>query len=162
MKVARERPHCMLQKKDSPKKIGCPAKPCSPKSVKKSALSDTCLPIHIIRPRVYKTSAPSCLLPFWTVLVEVVGALYGDRRLVGKSSDCPDISPFEAKLVEVLASGIAAGMARIKEEQAAMAARVQFEQFFTPQLASQLEKDPQLLEGSRRTNYFALRRHSRI
>jgi adenylate cyclase len=28
-----------------------------------------------------------------------------------------------------------------------MAARVQFEQFFTPQLADQLEKDPQLLEG---------------
>jgi len=77
----------------------------------------------------------------------VLGALYGDRRLIGKSTDCPDISQFEAKLVEVLASGIAAGLARVKEEQAAMAARVQFEQFFTPQLAAQLEKDPQLLEG---------------
>ena len=77
----------------------------------------------------------------------VLGALYGDRRLIGKSTDCPDISPFEAKLVEVLASGIAAGLARVKEEQAAMAARVQFEQFFTPQLAAQLEEDPQLLEG---------------
>jgi adenylate cyclase len=78
---------------------------------------------------------------------EVIGALYGDRRTVGKDNNCPDISPFEAKLVEVLASGIAAGLARVKEEQAAMAARVLFEQFFTPQLASQLEKDPQLLEG---------------
>ncbi|MCH2115648.1 MAG: adenylate/guanylate cyclase domain-containing protein [Pirellulales bacterium] len=77
----------------------------------------------------------------------VVGALYGDRRSSRQSSDFPDISPFEAKLVEVLASGIAAGLARVKEEQAAMAARVQFEQFFTPQLAAQLEKDPQLLEG---------------
>ncbi len=46
-----------------------------------------------------------------------------------------------------MASGIAAGLARVKEEQAAAAARVQFEQFFTPQLAAQLERDPRLLEG---------------
>ena len=78
----------------------------------------------------------------------VIGALYGDRRSGGNSMDnIPDISMFEAKLVEVLASGIAAGLARVKEEQAAVAARVQFEQFFTPQLADQLEQDPQLLEG---------------
>ena len=70
-----------------------------------------------------------------------------DRRSGGPADDVPDISLFEAKLVEVLASGIAAGLARVKEEQAAMAARVQFEQFFTPQLAGQLEHDPQLLEG---------------
>ncbi len=77
----------------------------------------------------------------------VIGALYGDRRQGGTSDDIPDISMFEAKLVEVLASGIAAGLARVKEEQAAVAARVQFEQFFTPQLAQQLERDPGLLEG---------------
>ena len=79
---------------------------------------------------------------------EVIGALYGDRRSGGsRLSDIPDISMFEAKLVEVLASGIAAGLARVKEEQAAVAARVQFEQFFTPQLADELEEDPELLEG---------------
>ncbi|MCA9230824.1 MAG: adenylate/guanylate cyclase domain-containing protein [Planctomycetales bacterium] len=77
----------------------------------------------------------------------VIGALYGDRRSGGPAGDIPDITLFEAKLVEVLASGIAAGLARVKEEQAAVAARVQFEQFFTPQLAGQLEDDPQLLEG---------------
>lgn len=77
---------------------------------------------------------------------KVLGVLYGDRRGGGQVK-VPEISPFEAKLVEVLASGIAAGLARVKEEQAAMAARVQFEQFFTPQLAIQLESDPQLLEG---------------
>jgi adenylate cyclase len=76
----------------------------------------------------------------------VLGVLYGDRR-GGGNVEIPEISSFEAKLVEVLASGIAAGLARVKEEQAAMAARVQFEQFFTPQLAAQLEEDPQLLEG---------------
>ena len=78
---------------------------------------------------------------------DVVGVLYGDRRGGGSVNEIPEISPFEAKLVEVLASGIAAGLARVKEEQAAVAARVQFEQFFTPQLALQLEKDPELLEG---------------
>ena len=62
-------------------------------------------------------------------------------------SDIPDITLFEAKLVEVLASGIAAGLARVKEQKAAMAARVQLEQFVTPKIARQLEKDPQLLEG---------------
>ncbi len=77
----------------------------------------------------------------------VIGALYGDRRSSGQAHAIPDISPFEAKLVEVLASGIAAGLARMKEEKAAVAARVQFEQFFTPQLAGQLEEDPRLLEG---------------
>lgn len=78
---------------------------------------------------------------------EVIGALYGDRRSGGPVDTIPDITMFEAKLVEVLASGIAAGLARVKEEQAAVAARVQFEQFFTPQLAAQLEQDPKLLEG---------------
>jgi adenylate cyclase len=77
---------------------------------------------------------------------KVLGVLYGDRR-GGQDVKVPEISSFEAKLVEVLASGIAAGLARVKEEQAAMAARVQFEQFFTPQLAIQLEQDPQLLQG---------------
>jgi len=78
---------------------------------------------------------------------EVIGALYGDRRSGGSSGGFPRITEFEAKLVELLASGIAAGLARLKEEQAAVEARVQFEQFFTPQLAMQLQRDPKLLEG---------------
>ena len=78
---------------------------------------------------------------------DVIGALYGDRRHGSLSSGTPVISPFEAKMVELIASGIAAGIARLKEAQSAMAARVRFEQFFTPQLAAQLERDPQLLIG---------------
>lgn len=78
---------------------------------------------------------------------EVIGALYGDRRSSHHPGGGPEITAFEAKLVELLASGIAAGLARLKEEQAAIAARVQFEQFFTSQLAAQLERDPRLLEG---------------
>ena len=48
----------------------------------------------------------------------MIGALYGDRRSGGSSGGFPRITEFEAKLVELLASGIAAGLARLKEEQA--------------------------------------------
>jgi adenylate cyclase len=50
-------------------------------------------------------------------------------------------------LVELLARGVAAGLARLEQERAALAARVRFEQFFTPELARQLAEHPDLLEG---------------
>ncbi len=75
---------------------------------------------------------------------EVVGVLYGDRRTrVGEM----EISSLEALLVELIASGVAAGLARMEQERAALAARVQFEQFFTSELAQRLEEDPTILEG---------------
>ena len=49
--------------------------------------------------------------------------------------------------MEVLARGVAAGLARLEQEQALLAARVQFEQFFTPELARHLERNPGLLQG---------------
>lgn len=76
---------------------------------------------------------------------EVIGALYGDRSQgVGKSRP---ISKLEAMLVELLASGVAAGLARVEQEQAAVRAQVQFEQFFTPELARELAAHPELLSG---------------
>jgi adenylate cyclase len=104
-------------------------------------------PIGADTPRSLQDVSALVAAPILDGLGNVIGALYGDRRSGGQSGGAPDISAFEAKLVELLASGIAAGLARIKEEQAALAARVQFEQFFTPQLAGQLERDPGLLEG---------------
>jgi adenylate cyclase len=91
---------------------------------------------------------------------EVIGALYGDRLLSSavlalrsggradgsRLRDGP-ISRHEAVLVEVLAVGVAAGLARVKEEQAALRARVQFEQFFTRELSLQLAAQPDLLHG---------------
>jgi adenylate cyclase len=76
----------------------------------------------------------------------VIGALYGDRREGGPASPGP-ITELEAMLVEVLARGVAAGLARLEQEQAALAARVQFEQFFTPELSRQLSLQPDLLKG---------------
>ncbi len=78
---------------------------------------------------------------------EVIGALYGERRSGGRSAGLPRIQPLDAMLVELLASGVASGIARIEQEKAAVAARVQFEQFFTPELAAELAARPDLLKG---------------
>jgi adenylate cyclase len=75
----------------------------------------------------------------------VIGALYGERKLDGPS--LPVISKLEARFFELLAYGIAAGLARLHEERAAMKARVQFEQFFTPKLSRQLASQPDMLKG---------------
>jgi adenylate cyclase len=76
----------------------------------------------------------------------VIGALYGERRHEGQTLSRP-VSDLEAMLVELLACGVAAGLARQEQEQAVLEARVRFEQFFTPELARHLAKEPDLLEG---------------
>jgi adenylate cyclase len=76
---------------------------------------------------------------------EVIGVLYGD--CVGKSSDLCSITRLQAVLVELLAGGVAAGLARVEQEQAALRTQVQHEQFFTPELSRVLREQPELLEG---------------
>lgn len=68
---------------------------------------------------------------------EVIGALYGERR--SASAMLSPIRELEAKLFELLAYGVASGLARIEQEQQLIAERVRFEQFFTPELARMLE-----------------------
>lgn len=75
---------------------------------------------------------------------DVIGALYGVRQ--HRTLELPQITELEATMVEVIACGAAAGIAREKEQAKAIAARVQFEQFFTPQLTRELERNPELLE----------------
>ena len=77
----------------------------------------------------------------------VIGALYGDRRGGGATVIAEPITELEAVLVEVLARGVAAGLVRQESEKAVLAAHVQFEQFFTPELARQLARQPNLLDG---------------
>ncbi len=77
---------------------------------------------------------------------EAIGALYGERRAAGAGAGGP-IGRLEATLVELLAGGIAAGLARVEQEQAALRARVQFEQFFSKELAEQLAANPDLLRS---------------
>ncbi len=76
----------------------------------------------------------------------VIGALYGDRRRTG-ADGAPSITRLEAMIVETLACGVAAGLSRLDQQKQALAARVQFEQFFTPELARQLTLEPDLLKG---------------
>jgi adenylate cyclase len=79
---------------------------------------------------------------------EVIGALYGDRSFISPPNrQRGDITEVQARLVELLAGGIAAGLERLKQEEAAVAARIQFQQFFTADLARHLEQNPDLLKG---------------
>jgi adenylate cyclase len=80
----------------------------------------------------------------------VIGALYGDRSFVSPAiRPRGEITELQAMLVELLAGGIAAGLERLRQEQEALQARVQFEQFFTPDLSRQLSKNPDLVTKGR-------------
>jgi adenylate cyclase len=57
------------------------------------------------------------------------------------------ITKLEAMLLELLASGVATGLARLEQERVALAAQVQLEQFFTVELARYLSANPQMLQG---------------
>ena len=78
---------------------------------------------------------------------EVIGTLYGERQASGSSLCVTPITELEAMLVEVLSCSVAAGLARLEQEQVALEARILFEQFFTPELSRQLQADPTLLSG---------------
>lgn len=78
---------------------------------------------------------------------DVIGVVYADRRRMVANSGTPIISELEAVFVELVAGGVAAGLARVTQERAAVAARVRFEQFFTPQLSEMLAENPNLLNG---------------
>jgi adenylate cyclase len=85
--------------------------------------------------------------PILNAAGDVIGVLYGDRRLDVRSGALTDITKIEALLVELLACSVAAGLARVEHEKAALFARIQFEQFFTPELSRLLAERPNMLEG---------------
>jgi adenylate cyclase len=78
---------------------------------------------------------------------EVIGVIYGDCRQDGKPDSRTRIRKLEAMLVQLLAGGVATGLARLEQEKAALNAEVRFGQFFTPELARQLALQPDLLKG---------------
>jgi adenylate cyclase len=83
--------------------------------------------------------------PILSAKNEVIGVLYGERRRGGPGM--ATISRIMAMLVEILAGGVAAGLARLQQERAALRARVLMEQFFTPDLSRHLAANPDLLNG---------------
>ncbi len=78
---------------------------------------------------------------------EVIAILYGERRLQALMTGARPVSRLEAMVLEVLAVGLAGGLARLEQEHAALALQTQFEQFFTPELARSLAEHPELLNG---------------
>jgi adenylate cyclase len=78
----------------------------------------------------------------------VIGALYGDCYCEGTAAVAIQrITPLEAMLVELIASGVATGLARLEQEKNAIEMDVRFSQFFTKELARQLALNPDLLQG---------------
>jgi adenylate cyclase len=77
----------------------------------------------------------------------VIAVLYGERRLNSIVNTGKRVSKLDAMLIELLASSVAAGLARMEHERNALALQTQFEQFFTPTLARQLATRPDLLTG---------------
>jgi adenylate cyclase len=77
----------------------------------------------------------------------VIGALYGDRRQDGAVGTAAPLTNLEAMLVELIAGGVAAGLARVEQERAAVAATIRLEQSFTPKVARHLAANPDLLKG---------------
>jgi adenylate cyclase len=76
----------------------------------------------------------------------VIGAVYGARtRDDGRPG--AGIQPIHAQLVQVLAAAATAGIARMGSEAEAARRHVQFEQFFSRELARELDRDPELLAG---------------
>ena len=79
---------------------------------------------------------------------EVIGAVYGCRDS-GPSAETT-IHPYEAQLAQVLATSVATGLNRLEREQELLKLRTSFEQFFSPDLVAELERNPDMLAGQQR------------
>jgi adenylate cyclase len=80
----------------------------------------------------------------------VIGIVYGSRDMRIAGDDAKGIEPLEAQFVQLLAGAVSAGLARMTKEADAARARVQFEQFFSPELARALECDAGILAANDR------------
>jgi len=102
--------------------------------------------------------------PIFNERGSVVGVVYGSRD-VSPDHAARGILPLEAQFVQLLAAAVSTGLARIAQEAEAARARVQFEQFFSPELAGALQRDRGILAAQERelTLLFAdLRGFSRV
>lgn len=77
---------------------------------------------------------------------EISGVVYGARSLRPHAPP-PRITALEALVVQVLAAAAGAGIEREEARERALRSQVQFEQFFSPELARELAVNPALLEG---------------
>src|SRR5262249_23851762 len=80
---------------------------------------------------------------------QIIGFVYGCRTRFTAHRGL-GIGPLEAQVMQVLASSVATGLARQQHEAEASRTRVQFEQFVSAEVAHELQKNPQLLQGQER------------
>ena len=80
---------------------------------------------------------------------EVAGAVYGSRDVRSNSLQ-RGINPLEAQMVQLLAAAVSSGLARVQKEAEAARLHVQLEQFASPELARELNRNPNLLDASER------------
>jgi adenylate cyclase len=96
--------------------------------------------------------------PVFDAAEEIIGVVYGSRDLrpAGSRGDGSHgdartgVTPLEAQLVQLLAGAVSNGLARLAKEAEAARNRVELERFVSPQVARELERNPQLLEGADR------------
>lgn len=77
---------------------------------------------------------------------QVIGAIYG-IRCTGLNREDAGIRPLDAQLVQVLSTAVSAGLARQESEALATRRQIQFEQFVSPEIAQELDRNPDLLTG---------------
>ena len=80
--------------------------------------------------------------PIFNERHDVIGAIYGDRKLRSDTIDS-GIGELEAALLEVMAGAVASGIARQRQESM----RSSLSQFFSNAVAKRLEEDEDLLAG---------------
>jgi adenylate cyclase len=79
----------------------------------------------------------------------VLGVVYGAKFLRDILRG-DELKPLHAQLIQVLAAAAGAGIARMRSEMEAARRHVQFEQFFSPELSNELDRNPDLLIGQDR------------
>ncbi len=87
--------------------------------------------------------------PIFDSREQVVGAVYGSRNRFTAHAGL-GIGPLEAQVMQLLASAVGVGLARLEQEARAARRLVQLEQFFPGDLAREMEQNPHVLDGQER------------
>jgi len=77
---------------------------------------------------------------------EIIGPIY-DSRQFSEVTAVTGIQEPEAQLVQVIASVVGTGLARVQSKTEAARRRVQFEQFVSTDVDRELDRDPELIGG---------------
>jgi adenylate cyclase len=87
--------------------------------------------------------------PIFDLDQEVFGIIYGARQELLGSTNAP-IGPLEAQVVQLLATTMESGLTRAWHDAELARVRHRFEEFFSPDVAAEIERNPRLLEGQQR------------